>query len=193
MVRLSVSHCPVGAIIFQSLRDETPFGLAVNECSIIPQQELIVSHINHVGLYIGDNKVIEATRLDGVIERKFSDFLLDANYSIAATINDVALIRHAIKRAQLYLGQPYNHSFYPDGCGFYCSELIVYAYQWENGNNYFEQYPMNFCGGNSSHILPYWKEYYQRLGLEIPQGLLGSHPQQLLRQTNLFDSMGLLT
>ena len=84
---------------------------------------------------------------------------------------------------------PYNHSFREDDEGFYCSELITYAFKYPSGEDYFQRYPMNFNDLATGQILPYWIEYYRKLKASIPQGELGSHPQQLLRQKELFKTI----
>lgn len=192
MIKKATSCYKAGTIIFQSLKSGIGFNRAVNLSGTPQRSETEFTNINHVGLYVGDGYVIEATRQHGVIKRKLSTFLLAANYNIVATIKETGLIDTAVERAHYALGQPYNHSFYPDGHDFYCSELIVYAFQYHNGDSYFEQYPMNFSD-SSQQILPYWQEYYQQLGQVIPQGVQGSHPQQLLRQKPLFEAIHLAT
>lgn len=186
MSKKQTSSYQAGTIIFQSLKRGIGFNRAVSLSGSQVLVENEFTNINHVALYVGDGWVIEASRQHGVIKRKLSAFLLAANYSITATINDSSLIAHALARANDCLGQPYNHSFYPDDPGFYCSQLIVHAFQTDLGDSYFQQYPMNFCEPTSQQFLPYWLDYYRHLGRDIPQGVQGSHPQQLLRQKSLF-------
>lgn len=174
-----------GTLIFQSLNNEADFNYAVSRSGSSPNATTIINNINHVGLYIGDNQIIEATQQYGVILRPLPDFLREADNNLSAIVKDSQLINAAIDRAKSCLGCPYNASFHPDADGFYCSELITYAFKTAQGQDYFQQYPMNFTDYTTGQILPYWRNYYRELKQDIPQGLLGSHPQQLLKQRHL--------
>lgn len=174
-----------GTLIFQSLNNEADFNYAVSRSGSSPNATTMINNINHVGLYIGDNLIIEATQQYGVILRPLPDFLREAENNLSAIVKDSQLINAAIDRAQSCLGCPYNASFHPDADGFYCSELITYAFKTAQGQDYFQQYPMNFTDYTTGQILPYWRNYYCELKQDIPQGLLGSHPQQLLKQRHL--------
>lgn len=174
-----------GTLIFQSLNNEADFNYAVSRSGSSPNATTMINNINHVGLYIGDNLIIEATQQYGVILRPLPDFLREADNNLSAIVKDSQLINAAIDRAKSCLGCPYNASFHPDADGFYCSELITYAFKTAQGQDYFQQYPMNFTDYTTGQILPYWHNYYRELNQDIPQGLLGSHPQQLLKQRHL--------
>lgn len=177
----------IGDIIFQSLKDEVPFSHAVRSSGMQSHQD--ISEINHVGIAIGDNVVIDASRQHGVSKKSLSQFLSMAKFNLVATITDSNLIQPAIKRLNRYLSSPYNDSFYPDADGFYCSELVTHAFKTQLDEDYFQQYPMNFLDAKTQKLLPYWVSYYKQLKKTIPQGFLGSHPQQLLSQTERFKSI----
>ena len=155
----------IGDIIFQSQNEVSEFNSAIIHSGARPNTDDIINQISHVGLYIGNNIVIEAT------------------------IYDDTVIKNALTRAQTCLGLPYNHSFRENDEGFYCSELITYAFKYPSGEDYFQRYPMNFNDLTTGQILSYWIEYYRKLKVPIPQGELGSHPQQLLRQKELFKTI----
>ncbi|MWP48964.1 YiiX/YebB-like N1pC/P60 family cysteine hydrolase [Gilliamella sp. Lep-s21] len=189
---LKNNNIQCGDIIFQSLKKNNAFNGAVSLSGAALNTDEITNNINHVGLYVGNNTVIEATQNYGVIEQSLTDFVCVAKYNIIARIHDVGIIKNALKRAKTCLGSPYNHSFHPNANGFYCSELITYAFKTEQGNDYFELYPMNFKNLITKQILPYWIDYYLSIKQIIPQGELGSHPQQLLRQRHLFKTISIL-
>lgn len=179
----------VGDIIFQSQNEESEFSKAITHSGSLPSSNDIINQISHVGLYIGNDLVIEATQKHGVIKQPLKSFLGSAQYNVVATISDNVVIKNALIRVQDCLGLPYNHSFRSDAKGFYCSQLITYAFKYESGKNYFKLYPMNFKNLTTGQILPYWINYYRELKQPIPQGKLGSHPQQLLRQKELFKTI----
>ena len=182
----------IGDIIFQSQNEESEFNKAITHSGSLLSSDEIINQISHVGLYIGNNIVIEATQKHGVIQQPLNNFLATAQYNLVATIYDDSVIKNALMRVKTCLGLPYNHSFREDDEGFYCSELITYAFKYPSGENYFQLYPMNFSDLATGQILPYWSKYYQALNQKIPEGELGSHPQQLLRQKTLFKTIRIL-
>ncbi|XKM13410.1 YiiX/YebB-like N1pC/P60 family cysteine hydrolase [Orbaceae bacterium ac157xtp] len=182
----------VGTLIFQSIKPKAEFDVAVTQSGNTPTVDKIIDNINHVGLYIGNDQVIEASHQKGVVITPLPAFLAVATYNVAATIKQSDLLDCAIARAKTKLGLPYNHSFYPNDKGLYCSQLITHCFLYKNGRRYFNQYPMKFNDAATGDVIPYWVTYYQALNLPIPQGLSGSHPQQLLRQISLFKTEALL-
>ncbi|OCG67308.1 hypothetical protein A9G41_10495 [Gilliamella sp. Nev5-1] len=186
---LKINNIQNGDIIFQSLNEDNDFSDAINRSGAVANMDEITKNINHVGLYIGNNSVIEATQKYGVIEQSLPDFVGMARSNIIGRIHDLAIIQNALKRAKHCLGSPYNHSFHPNAEGFYCSELITYAFKTKQGSDYFALYSMNFKDVTTNQILPYWIDYYRDLKQSIPQQELGSHPQQLLRQKHLFKTI----
>ncbi|OCG21129.1 hypothetical protein A9G11_09340 [Gilliamella sp. wkB108] len=190
---LKSNNLQCGDIIFQTVKQNNSFNGAVSRSGAAPNKDELTNSINHVGLYIGNNIIIEANQKKGVIKQPISDFLLDGKYHIVATIYNSKMIKNAVERVQNCLGLPYNHSFHPEAEGFYCSQLITYAFKTEDNSDYFQLYPMNFKDVTNQKIIPYWHNYYRSLKQSIPQGELGSHPQQLLRQTHLFKMIRLLS
>jgi hypothetical protein len=172
-----------GSIIFQVLKDDDPFVNAVSR-----SYENNDDNVNHVGIVVNNDEVIEADNEKGVVITPFNEFINNANVSIVAEIKDKQLMALAIKNSLKYLGLPYNHSFYINGAGVYCSELVVKSFTYENGEQYFPLHKMNFKS-DDGNIIPFWIEYYEQLGVEIPQGMQGSHPKQLLKQNHLYDKV----
>ncbi|WP_294964103.1 YiiX/YebB-like N1pC/P60 family cysteine hydrolase [uncultured Gilliamella sp.] len=181
-----------GDIIFQSLKEESLFNDAVSHSGAVSSMDKrIITQINHVALYVGNNTVIHATKKAGVAQQSLADFFSAGRHHVIATIDNALIIQQALTRVITCLGSPYNHSFHPDAEGFYCSELITYAFKTELCDDYFQLYPMNFKDLTTQQILPYWNNYYDCIKQTIPQGVLGSHPQQLLRQFHLFKTVRL--
>jgi hypothetical protein len=146
--------------------------------------------VSHVGIAVG-NGVVHVDEESGVVMEPLGMFLAGAEVSIAAVLRDSDVAKRAAERAPDFLGLPYNRSFYPDQEGVYCSELVAKCCVDAVGNPYFELCPMNFRD-SSGAMIPYWIEYYKMLGLEIPEGVPGSNPRQLLNQTDLFSSVGVI-
>ena len=66
----------------------------------------------------------------------------------------------------------------------YCSELVWESYRRPTGERIFAARPMNFR--NEDGTLPrYWTELFERLGEEIPEGVPGTNPNEMARDSAL--------
>jgi hypothetical protein len=61
----------------------------------------------------------------------------------------------------------------------YCSELIHEAFNLASKQKYFTQHKLNYISESDSSVSQYWIEFYAQHGLKVPQGLSGSHPNNL--------------
>ena len=84
----------------------------------------------------------------------------------------------AIRRAKAFCGRKYDVRFLPDNEDLYCSELVQSSYLDADGNPVFPSLPMNFKAPDGT-MPPYWEELFGRLGMEVPQGLPGTNPQNM--------------
>jgi hypothetical protein len=135
----------------------------------------------HVGIFCPPDIVIEANDY-GVVGTGICEFLksADENKNILVRIEDRTIVKLAVERAKNFLGQPYNESFSPEtGKGLYCSQLITESYLKVDGSRYFKLWPMRFDDRE------FWEGYFNDLNVPIPDGVLGSHPQQILDQKTL--------
>ncbi|MDR2098789.1 MAG: hypothetical protein LBO78_02065 [Rickettsiales bacterium] len=176
-----------GALVFQVLGK----GGFVDAISISASREdarLAAAPVSHVGIIAGFEEVVHVDEKDGVIIAPLGEFLAGAGLSVVAEVRDADVASRAAAAAYGYVGRPYNASFYPGGEGLYCSELVAKCFICQSGMPYFAPCRMNFrdAGGR---LIPYWIEYYAKLGCAIPEGMEGSHPQQLLAQKHLFSSI----
>ncbi|MDR0909706.1 MAG: hypothetical protein LBM77_08060 [Spirochaetaceae bacterium] len=165
-----------GVIIFQ-VQVDTDFGEAVMLDGKLA--------FNHCGLSLGGGKIIEARQKEGVVITPEDVFLASAQESTAVEVKDTSIIPAACKRALSFLGRPYNFSFAPEGPGIYCSQLITESFKKADGTDYFPLQPMSFCGPDGK-TLPFWQDYYEKLGKPIPEGVPGSHPGGLFLCKELF-------
>ncbi len=173
-----------GMLIFQSPAKTGGFEQAI-------QKSFEKTNITHVGLAIDKRTIIQAHSEKGVIATFIDDFLKQAQSNIIVQFDDSSRIEKACQFAQKQLGKPYNHLFLPDGEGFYCSQLIYEAYN-QQSPPLFAQDKLNFMSADQSDILPYWKRYYARYGLEVPQGKPGTHPAGLLKQIDKINFKGII-
>ncbi len=84
----------------------------------------------------------------------------------------------AVQRAHGFCGRAYDERFLPDNEELYCSELVQLCYLDEAENQLFESKPMNFLSPDGT-MPPYWEWLFGLLGMEVPQGLPGTNPQDL--------------
>ena len=95
----------------------------------------------------------------------------------------------AILKAHQLLGKPYNFSYILSDTTHYCSEFIYLAFA---ADSVFKLEPMTFKDPKTGNFPTAWVEYYQKLGIEIPEGLPGCNPNglaasnKLLRLGNIF-------
>lgn len=87
------------------------------------------------------------------------------------------IAKGAAVAAKGMIGVPYDDAFLPDNGRLYCSEMVALAFQGANqGEPFFLQKPMTFKDPDTGQFFPAWVEYYQKLGIPIPEGLSGCNP-----------------
>ncbi len=89
-----------------------------------------------------------------------------------------------ISNALKYVGRPYDHLFMHDDQEIYCSELVMLSYVNKNGKPIFAPIRMSFHD-KSGQVTTFWRDYYARRGLRVPEGAQGSNPGQLSRDGNV--------
>lgn len=154
-----------GDLIF--VKDDSDIGQAIQEST---------GNYSHVAIFL-DGHVYHATTEGGVIAQAPEAFfeagkVYDLYRYVAITCPEVK------KRAESFLGAPYNASFYPDGDGYYCSQFIAELLP------IFETIPMKF-GDEKQEISPFWLDYYRELGLAVPLNQPGTNPSQLAQSPQL--------
>ena len=84
----------------------------------------------------------------------------------------------AVERAKTYCGRAYDMRFLPDNEEMYCTELVQKCYLDASGAEVFASEPMNFMAPDGS-MPPYWEKLFGKLGMDVPQGLPGTNPQNM--------------
>jgi hypothetical protein len=88
----------------------------------------------------------------------------------------------AIQKAHSMLGKPYNFSFVLSDAAHYCSEFIYLAFA---ADSVFKLEPMTFKDPKTGAFPAAWVEYYQKMGIEIPEGKPGCNPNGLAASEKL--------
>ena len=156
------------------------------------QTEMDIQY-DHVAIYtLVENipSVIEANPKEGVVCRSLEAFLDDATSInggkgvVAMRLTESINIEDAIERAHQFIGQPYDWSYLPNNNRFYCSELIYECYRNDDGTPFFEAKPMTFRDKNGD-IPTFWLELFRNNGEPIPEGVLGTNPNDMVLDPSL--------
>ena len=155
--------------------------------AIVDATQMGKVNYDHVAIYaIIDNTplVIEANPKGGVICRSLDDFMgnaIDINRGKGITVMRVTQsidLKAAIERARQFIGQPYDWSYLPDNEKLYCSELVYECYLNNDGKPVFEANPMTFKD-SKGNIPDFWVDLFKRLGEPVPEGVIGTNPNDL--------------
>lgn len=147
----------------------------------------------HVGIIEGSNDslfVIDAAPKTGVSRRELNEFL-EAQRDEEGRMPNIKIMQlkdqrgalDFVAKAKMLVGAEYDFTFLPDNGKYYCSELVYECYQ-RNGKPIFEAAPMNFRNADGEFDA-YWVELFERQGMEIPQGVLGTNPNDLYHSSLL--------
>lgn len=96
------------------------------------------------------------------------------------------LIPKAMLEVSNYLGQPYDDAFLMNNGKYYCSELIYEIFRKANSDqDFFVLEPMTFKDYKDDTFLPAWEDYYQKLGVAIPEHEPGINPAGISRSEKI--------
>lgn len=136
----------------------------------------------HVAIVIDYGRVIDATPDEGVAISLLDDFILsnqcvDVYRPLISEVQKISVV----DKVKLFEHEPYNASFYPDGVGKYCSQLVEVSF---SGVLNFESVKMQFGDGVNA-VSDYWETYFDELGVAVPLNELGSNPNELAKSSDL--------
>lgn len=138
------------------------------------------TNYSHVGIVEVDDYgiwVIHAEPQRGVNRESLDSFLRTDDqgavfaYRLKHEYHEI--ITEALQRAHHYIGQPYDFTYLLGDSSQYCSGLIYKLFE---PFNIFELNPMTFIDPETGAFHPYWLDYFDELGIEIPEGYLGCNP-----------------
>lgn len=156
------------------------------------------TYVSHVAMVVDarSGKLVEAS-ISGVRYSNLNNFLYDSvdeSHNPRVMVGRLnykyeSLIPNAIKFTESQIGKPYNTTFVPAyNKAFYCSELIANAFMYSNaGKVVFPTYPMTFNNPQTNILLPLWRDYYRNLRVSIPEGVLGTNPGRMSRESNVLE------
>lgn len=96
------------------------------------------------------------------------------------------LIQGAISYGLERRNVPYDAIYLTDELALYCSELVVDMFKHANGGVvFFPERPMSFRDPATGEIHPTWIAYYERFGMDVPDGEPGSNPGDISRDQRI--------
>ena len=148
------------------------------------------THFSHVGLVEATDTgivVLHAYPEGGTCIVSLNEFLHpkgDSVNIIAYRLKEVwqKAIPTAIQKAHSMLGKPYNFSYILSDTAHYCSKFIYLAFA---ADSIFKLEPMTFKDPKPGTFPAAWLEYYQKMGIEIPEGKPGCNPNGLAASEKL--------
>ena len=153
-------------------------------------QTSAATHFSHVGLVeVSDTGVVvlHASPEGGTCIVSLNEFLHPKGDSVTVIAYRLKEERQktipaTIQKAHSMLGKPYNFSYVMSDTTHYCSEFIYLAFV---ADSVFELEPMTFKDPKTGTFPIAWVEYYQKMGIEIPEGKPGCNPNGLAASEKL--------
>ncbi|MDD2305282.1 MAG: YiiX/YebB-like N1pC/P60 family cysteine hydrolase [Prolixibacteraceae bacterium] len=148
------------------------------------------THFSHVGLVeVTDTGIVvlHAYPEGGTCIVSLNEFLHPKGDSVRVIAyrlkeNWQKAIPAAIPKVHRMLGKPYNFSYVMSDTAHYCSEFIYLAFA---ADSIFKLEPMTFKDPKTGSFPKAWVEYYQKMGIEIPEGKPGCNPNGLAASEKL--------
>ena len=148
------------------------------------------THFSHVGLVeVTDTGIVvlHAYPEGGTCTVSLNEFLHPKGDSVTVMVYRLKeewqkAIPAAIQKAHSMLGKPYNFSYILTDTAHYCSEFVYVAFATDS---VFKLEPMTFKDPKTGTFPQTWVQYYQKMGIEIPEGKPGCNPNGLAASVKL--------
>ena len=155
-------------------------GKAISEATVHDKTALPIYHVA-IATWIGGklytleaiDEGVTLTPFDRFQERTFSK-----GGMAIGRLRDRSGIDQSVSNAMEHLGKPYDDLYMIDTQEIYCSELVQLSYVNGKGQRIFPLINMSFHNSNGI-IIDYWREYYAKHNMAVPEGALGTNPAQI--------------
>ena len=138
--------------------------------------------IDHVAIVVTRDSVIEAVSR-GVKTTPIDSLRRQEGYYLIGKV--IGADRKAsIAHARQYVGRAYDALFLKDNEDIYCSELVQFSFVDTQGKPIFSPIPMSFHDA-TGNITDYWKNFYEKRGMNVPEGQPGTNPSELSQRENV--------
>ena len=150
-----------------------------------------IESFDHLGLVKKEGKrwfVLHSEPKNGSWKQDFSEFVKKQSnegqqmvlYRLKTEFQSA--IPNAILSAEKMLGKPYNELYILNENQYYCSDFIERAFR---KDSIFSLQPMTFKDPKTGVTNVFWKEFYSKYGVEVPEGELGCNPNGLAASPKL--------
>ena len=178
----------VGLPMDYQLTDTACMDQAISDATAISDE---INYIHVAILEVDESDslwIIDATIKHGVDRHPFGEFLSDFTLKdgtypqlVVMRLQDNSDVNKYVENAKTYCGRAYDMHFLPDNEDQYCSELVRNSYTTSTGTYIFSESPMNFKSADGT-FPPYWIELFDLLGEPIPQGVMGTNPNEMSQE-----------
>ena len=178
----------VGLPLDYQLTDTASMDQAISDATAISDE---INYIHVAIMEVDENDslwIIDATIKHGVDRHPFGEFLSDFTLKdgtypqlVVMRLQENADVNKYVENAKTYCGREYDMHFLPDNEAQYCSELVRNSYTTSTGTYIFSESPMNFKSADGT-FPPYWVELFDLLGEPIPQGVMGTNPNEMSQE-----------
>ena len=155
-------------------------------------QKTDVANFDHVGIVKKEGKnyyVLHAAPKGGSQKQDLESFIEDqasegqgiVSYRLKPEFQST--ISAALENAEKLLGKPYNFNYILNDNSLYCSDFIERIFR---QNHIFKLEPMTFIDPKTGKTNEFWKEFYSKKGLKVPEGELGCNPNGLASSEKIF-------
>ena len=181
-----------GDLVFILGDSSSDFSDAITDATVHRKDQLKFDHVAIVDVVDGEPCVVEASSFGGVKESNWEEFkqsatLSDGRCGIVVKRLTVAYdVDAVIMRARKHLGEEYDWSFRPDNGKMYCSELVFESYLDNEGRHLFDAGPMSFRDAEGN-MPRFWTDLFERLGEEVPEGVVGTNPTDMSKSEILIE------
>lgn len=190
--RASEAYVPQAGDLLFVVADASGFSEAIADATA-QRDSLKFSHVAIVGMQDGKPYVVEASSRCGVCRTAWDTFFSSApqiggkpGLVAMRVVTDSFAADKALARAESHIGEAYDWSFLPDNGKMYCSELVHESYRLNDGRALFSARPMNFRDAEGN-LPDFWITLFERLDEPIPEGIPGTNPNDLSKETSLVE------
>lgn len=149
------------------------------------QSQMNYTHMGILDIDICGRWVIHADFKKGVVRESLDYFLANIGkvdvYRIENNKKDI--LTKVLEKANNLIGQNYDYYYIINDTTQYCSGLIYRVFE---SADIFELEPMTFVDPGKNQFHKFWVEYYDSLGVEIPEGKLGCNPNKMAESEHLY-------
>lgn len=172
----------------------SPMRDGITQAIVSVTEGIDLQQVSHVAIVCKEPNgiyALEASSQHGVWLNPIQQFLEHCDHTesgnpmvLAGRLKDTSNISASVEKAKSFLGKPYDFQYSPSDSAIYCSELVHYSFFDSEGKEIFPQEPMSFHD-KSGNVTSFWKDYYKRWNMDVPEGEPGTNPGSISRSKEI--------